>query len=909
MINLLRLSSLLLLLISASCSNTQTAVKPVYRYSGEAAEENLSARLKWELDRLADPKTGRIPPGIREKELAFASTLPGSTGHARLQQQVAWQQRGRAFAMDVTNENTLFAGGISGGLWRSADGGSSWSRVTSLTGYQGVLAIAQDTRPGHTNTWYYLTGEAYGTSASATGAFYLGNGIYKSTDGGLTWSSLPSTVSGTPASFDNVWDVAWNLATDPSNANQEEVYAATYGAIWRSVDGGASWTVAKGVTGNGAYFTDVAVSPSGVVYATLSSDAAAIHRGVWRSADGVNWTNITPANFPLVYDRLVIEIDPNDENRMYVFGPTPGYGKFTTDWQGDSLYNSLWRFDYDTTGGQWVDLSQNMPGNIDVFNGLNTQGGYDLVVEVKPGDPNTVFIGGTCIYRSASGFTDTLQTAMIGGYDFGAQLPRVEEYPGHHPDQHKLVFLPSNPDIMYSAHDGGVSRTENNMADTVVWAEKNNGYLTSQFYTVTIDMNSGGNPAVLMGGLQDNGTYYTNSAILTDPWVHSFDGDGSYAAIANNGADYYFSKQQGRVYKTAVDASGNVTAYRRIDPIGAGNYRFIAPFVIDPNNNNIMYLTAGESIWRNDDLSVIALTNQFDTISTNWVQFPDTLAGIDEVISAVAISTVPAHRLYYGTNRRGLYRVDNAHTGLPSRTSISTTAFPSTGNVSCIAVNPQNADELMVVFSNYNVYSLFHSLDAGITWTKVGGNLEVNVQGTGNGPSLRWASILPLSSGAKIYFVGGSTGLYATSQLSGTTTAWIQQGVSTIGTSIVDMLVTRPADGLVAVGTHGNGMFSANITDPADITGLLDVNMAQQLSVYPNPARSVLQVDLAAGFVSGLVSISVLDECGRRVGEPLVTTYVQGQPIQLPVEQLIDGVYFIRVVQENNQSTAPFVKR
>ena len=82
----------------------------------------------------------------------------------------------------------------------------------------------------------------------------------------------------------------------------------------------------------------------------------------------------------------------------------------------------------------------------------------------------------------------------------------------------------------------------------------------------------------------------------------------------------------------------------------------IAPFVLDPNNNNLMYLCAGESIWRNDDLSAIQLTNQFDTISTNWVQFTDTLTITDEVITALAISKSPANILYYGTNKRNIYR-------------------------------------------------------------------------------------------------------------------------------------------------------------------------------------------------------------------------------------------------------------
>lgn len=906
-----------LLLITFSCHTPRTALKITRNGGGEGAEENPGARKKWELERLACPRTGRIPFHIREKELAYAASLPGNTSAARLaSSQVAWQQRGpynlggrtRAMAIDVTNENVIFAGGVSGGLWRSADGGDSWSRVSDVASYQGVNAIIQDTRPGHTDTWYYLTGEGYGTSASGGGAFYLGNGLYKSTDGGLTWNSVASTVSGTPHSFDNVWDITWNIAADPSNTAQEEIYVAAYDAVFRTVNGGTSWSLVKGGGGGSslqAYFTDVAVSSTGVVYATISSDGSASQKGIWRSTDGVSWTNITPPFFPLVYDRLVIGIDPNDENRVYFFGPTPGYGRISTDYQGDTLYNSLWRFDYDSVGGVWQDLSQNMPGNIGPFNGLNTQGGYDLVVKVKPGDPNTVFIGGTNIFRSTSAFTDSLTTAVIGGYAPGAALPFVGEYPGHHPDQHMLCFLPSNPDIMFSASDGGVSRTSDNMADTVVWEDKSTGYLTSQFYTVTMDMNSTGN--VLMGGLQDNGTYFTSSVNPTDPWTHSFDGDGSYAAIGN-GTDYYFSKQLGKIYKTTVDSSGNVTAYRRIDPIGAVDYRFIAPFVLDPNNNNIMYLCAGESIWRNDDLSAIPLTGQFDSISTNWVKFPDTLAISGEVITALAVSTNPAHRLYYGTNKKSVFRIDNVNTGVPGRTNITFNQFPANGYVSCIAVNPQNADEVMVVFSNYGVYSLYHSADGGASWTRVAGNLEATFNGSGNGPSLRWASILPLASGGKIYLIASSTGLYATSALNGTGTVWVQQGSGSIGKSVVDMVVSRPADGFVAVGTHGNGMFSSVITDINDIAGIDEVDLSAKVDLYPNPAGKEINIIVSAPSLTGMVKLNILDERGRMVqsSEAYLTTDIA---FTMPVGGLSPGAYFLVFQKDDQLITRPFIRR
>ncbi|MBL0097983.1 MAG: T9SS type A sorting domain-containing protein [Bacteroidetes bacterium] len=909
-------------MVMTSCQSTKTAAVRKPQFSGEGSAENLSARKLWELERQADPKTGKIPFMMKEKEQAFAATLPGNYTTARSStQQVPWQFRGpsnlggrtRAFAIDVTNENVLYAGAVSGGLWKSIDGGNTWNRVTSVASYQGINAIAQDTRTGHTDTLYYLTGEAYGTSASGGAAFYLGNGVYKSTDGGLTWNSLASTTSNTPQTFDNVWDVTWNIVTDPSNTTQEEVYAAMYDAIYRSVNGGTSWSLVKGNAGTQslqAYFTDVAVSPTGVVFATVSSDGTVAQKGIWRSPDGVTWTNILPPNFPAVYDRQVIGIDPNNENTVYFFGPTPGFGRVSTDFQGDTLYNSLWRYEYVSgtgagAGGVWTDLSQNLPGNIDVFNGMNTQGGYDVVVKVKPGNPNIIFLGGTNIFRSTSGFNDSLNTTVIGGYAIGAALPFVDEYPGHHPDQHGLLFLPSNPDVMYAASDGGISRCDDNTASTVVWTDKNNSYISSQFYTVTLDMNTTSD--LILGGLQDNGTYTTNSVNPLDPWVHSFDGDGSYSAIGNS-TDYYFSKQQGRVYKTLLDANGNVTSYRRIDPIGATNYQFIAPFVLDPNNQNIMYLAAGEYIWRNDDLSGIPLTNEFDTISINWTQLPDTLITSGEVITAVSISTVPAHRLYYGTNRKNIYRLDNANTGTPVRTTITSNLFPASGYVSCIAVNPQNADELMVVFSNYSVYSLWHSADGGTTWAKAGGNLEANVSGTGNGPSMRWASILPLQSGGTVYFAGGSTGLYATTTLNNTSTVWIQQGVGNIGTSIVNMIAARYADGLVAVATHGNGMYSANITSLNDITSLNSTDDLETFQLFPNPAAREIAVLLPTSFNSGPLQARITDELGRNVWLSSPTPSAEGK-FTVPVQTLRSGIYYLILEQNGKRLAKGFTKK
>ncbi|MFM7728579.1 MAG: hypothetical protein ACKO7B_17910, partial [Flavobacteriales bacterium] len=272
----------------------------------------------------------------------------------------------------------------------------------------------------------------------------------------------------------------------------------------------------------------------------------------------------------------------------------------------------------------------------------------------------------------------------------------------------------------------------------------------------------------------------------------------------------YTSRQEGRVGKMQIDSAGNVLAFRRIDPVGGSNYQFIAPFALDPNNQNRMYLAAGSQLWRNDSLDIIPLNGQWDTISTGWTMLPDSVVGAK--ITALAIAKTPANRVYYGYGTKRVYRADNADSNTPTVTDITGSTFPSAASVSCIAVDPNNGNHVLVSFSNYRVYSIYGSNDAGATWTKVAGNLEATSVGTTAGPSVRWISIVPTASG-NVYLAATSTGLYATSRLNGTGTVWTDIGASPIGNIVVDMLDVRTSDGYVAIGTHGAGMYSMFITD------------------------------------------------------------------------------------------------
>ncbi len=863
--------------------------------------ENPRARTEYEVRKLIDPVTRQIPRDIRRLELEYAETLPVADESSL--ESFTWTHRGpwnvggrtRALALDIADasEQTILAGGVSGGMWRSTNGGTSWTRTTNASQLQSVTCIAQDTRPGKTNIWYYGTGEFLGNSTSGGDAMFKGDGIFKSTNGGLSWSQLPSTVSGTPQTFDVVTDFIYNIAIDPSNTVQDEVYAACYGVVLRSTDGGTTWSAALNGLGNPnqAIATDVAVTSTGVVYATVSSNSSSTE-GIFRSTDGINWTNITPSGFPSTYRRIVIGIAPSNENIVYFLGETPGGGKFNSV---DNEWASLWR--YDASGGTWVNRSANLPEFGAPVGNFNSQGSYNLIVKVKPDNSNFVVIGATNLYRSTDGFSSTSNTTWIGGY---ATTNDISRYANHHPDQHSFVFYrnAARSNWALSGHDGGVSRTTGINSGTVTWTDLNNGYLTTQFYTVAIRNASG--DLNIIGGKQDNGTYRGVSSSSTAAWQNIFSGDGAFCAISSSGNPYYISAQNGLVYRLSLNTDGsyNLSNWTRVDPQGGSGYLFINPFALDPNNSNLMYFAGGTTLWRNNNLTGIPSLSQ-NPATSGWTNF-NINAG--STITAVSVSTTPANRVYFGSAEGGVFRADNANTATPSFFNITDAAMPA-GYVSCIAIDPTNADNAMVVFSNYNVISLYYTTNGGVSWTAVAGNLEQNPDGTGNGPSCRWAAIRNVSGG-KVFLVGTSTGLYVTSTLNGMSTVWQQQAPSTIGRGIVNAIATRESDGLVVVATHGNGVYSGTVNSLVSAPNPATKPSAFRLSQnYPNPFNPSTTIEYQLPSPSA-VKLEIFDALGRKITTLVNERQDAGKhQVQFNAAGLASGAYFYKLQAGNNVET------
>lgn len=207
-------------------------------------------------------------------------------------------------------------------------------------------------------------------------------------------------------------------------------------------------------------------------------------------------------------------------------------------------------------GGTWENRGGNRPS------GLSTQTGYDMMVHVKPDNENFVLIGGTNLYRSTNGFATNTATTTIGGYPY---------WPGqnHHPDLHSGFFRPGNPNVYYSGHDGGLSKTDDISASSVVWSNLNNGYNVTEFYSVSISPDRG-DDGVLAGAL-DNGSLGTFQPGIS-AWEMVSGGDGTVVELAPI-ADDHTQSQNGPLYRQ-TRAGTNFTS---MNPSGATRQLFVNP--------------------------------------------------------------------------------------------------------------------------------------------------------------------------------------------------------------------------------------------------------------------------------------------------------------------------------------------
>lgn len=412
--------------------------------------------------------------------------------------------RTRTILIDRDNTQKMYLGAVSGGIYVSDDGGLNWTShpQNETLSNLNVAAMAQAVN----GDIYVGTGEgaslnfAGGIGTYGSGA--PGEGVFKSTDGGNSFQLLPAT-SPPENVANNAWSGLYRIATHPTNANQ--VYAATIGGLFMSLDGGATWSHPTGVpTTTTTPCYDVEIASNGTVHTTIGSD-------YYRATDGQNFSKLSGFNigaFPIGSGRKELAISPSDPNILYCVIVLNGGG-------------CLDRVIQSTDGGNvWIEIGS---GGSDSFapmsNSVQCQGGYDLALAVDPANPQRIFLAGITLWSWSSN-------------DGWLPIDNLFEDPSNvnyvHADKHLVIFHPTNPNIMYVGTDGGMFRSINANLLTPTFQPLNKNLGITQFYSV-----AAGRDGRVAGGTQDNGTQYVTYAensTLTSREV--LGGDGGFTEIS-----------------------------------------------------------------------------------------------------------------------------------------------------------------------------------------------------------------------------------------------------------------------------------------------------------------------------------------------------------------------------------------
>lgn len=866
-------------------------------------EEPYDQYLEWEMAMLRDPATGRIPVGIREQENALKLQLRAEQALHRSPESNSYEfvgpsnkgGRTRSVVYDKRDDNIVLAGGVSGGVFRSTNGGATWTRVSSLNEPADVTCIVQDPRAGHEDTWYYSTGNGgRGNSASYDGgmyeevAYYLGSGIYKSIDNGVTWVKITgSNETGQLEVFDKHMDLITRIAVHPTTG---DIYIAASGAIYRGHYGyniffGWFWSWSK-VLGNGAinYYTmtDVAINSSGTIYAALSGLLTDGYDGVWKSSTGNlnDWTQIAGNGSPSgwynmgQYGRVVLAIPPSAQNQLWVA------------FYNSNIKNSpppnvkLFKYSYNAISGigTWTNKSSLVPASTESYTG------YALCLGVKPDNSNHIYLGTISLCRIIDGASPTSESMTIPHSDI--------QWIGFKPT---LANKPNNKDTMILGCDGGVHRAfipTAYPAGSLSWINMNKSYATIQYYFCSISQ-SAASTIQYVGGTQDNHTtvYKTSS----NPYDHLdlTGGDGFQCYVDNANSFAYTSSQWGDLYRN--NFSGG---YSEIDPTVATWDDFRTYYHMNPAHNNVMFYADFHTLYRTNSANTATASSGWTALTGCTFEYWDKDFPAPDAITAMATTSEANPTLFIGTMHGKIERLTNSKTATASSYP---TLLPTSTNmaaISDICVDPSNNNNVMFTVSSYNYQGVYYStnaLSASPTWTGCEGNIPL--------PSFRSCKIVNGPTGTE-YYVGTSVGLFKTTLLNGSSTVWTQESTNLIGDAVITSLTYRPSDYTLLIGTHGNGMYKAVLGGGGRIDGSAQADdPAPGLNLFPNPLQAGQAGTITCYSTSEKQEVlEVFDMSGKRVLLKEMT--LEKGANKIPVEfNLQPGVYIARV----GKSVARFI--
>lgn len=771
------------------------------------------AKFSQELEMTKDPALGYVPyerllkakeytAQLIEKQRKQRDAIPNVTWNNLGPNNVGGRTRALMFDPNDGTNKRVFSGAVSGGLWKNDDittAATSWEKIDDFLDNLTVSSLCYD--PQNSMIFYAGTGEAYS-------AVSPGMGVFKSTNGGATWSPVPNT-----SQFKYVTEVLVRVENTVSvlYVASRRAYVGEAGAgtptflgengLWRSADNGATWTqVLPEAFPDYAYgVDDIGLDNSNNLWVATGSNTYGDQGGdIFQCTDG---TCDETGDFTKKYDasdntyetveRTVLALAPDNSNYVYAIAANNS-GKMDIEYfikstnGGTTWTNLTIPLNTEPNGGCHVEMNQHF---------TNGQASYDLCMTVHPTDENLVLLGGIDVYRTLDGFTNTTH---VGSWTDGGTSPCDQVI---HADHHTFVFRPGNSNEVIFGNDGGVYYSSNSgdATATPTFAHRVKDYNVCQLYAA--DLSPTGGAAEYIGGLQDNGTQDWDGGSPSTSEANG--GDGAFCHIDQNQPDIQISSYIYNDYGITTDDWA--TPYTQVSPT-TGTGRFINPTDYDDMNNVLYSASDADEICR--VLNVGTTNDLTDNISVGG----SALGGKQATTFKVDPNT--ATTLYVGTDGGKVFKILNANGGSLSSTDISG-GLPA-GWVSSIDVETGNSQHMIATISSYGVGHIWETTNGGTNWT--------NIQNNFPDIPVRWGIFSPTSFGQ--VFLATDLGVWSTEDLDGASTDWAVTNAG-LANVRVDMLKSRASDKTIVVATFGRGLYTFKFaTDPCPPTLVVTDNPA-----------------------------------------------------------------------------------
>ncbi|MEL6831954.1 MAG: T9SS type A sorting domain-containing protein [Bacteroidota bacterium] len=760
-----------------------------------------------------------------------------------------WETRGPAnigarintVAIHPQNDDVMLVGFSRGGVWRTTNGGTDWESIFDDQAFLCVGDIVFD--PVDPNTIYVGTGDV-----NISGNFIVGDGIYRSTDGGDTWENIG-------------WgglNIISQIRIHPTDNNI--IYAGAMGApferdnvrgLYRSLDRGETWEQVLYVADQ-AGIIDLVMDHQNpdILYASswdrirnnMESTVNGPNAKIFKSIDGGdNWTELGGGLPTDEQGRIGITMTQQDPQHLYA--------AYTgTNNQLFDIFETL------DGGATWQGVLDTASVNPISSNAQGGFGWYFGKVRVHPDNPDDIYILGVDLWRSRD-----------GGQNWEQASPPWWTYEVH-ADKHDLQWNAAGQAIL--ATDGGLYMGEEDMT---LWSDLENIPCT-QFYRVAVNPQQ---PGLVYGGAQDNGS--TGGAALFEEWPRIYGGDGFQMAFHPFNEGHFFAEtQNGGIVVTLDGGESWNTAREGIE--GDDRRNWDMQYILSPHDPDVLY-TGTYRVYQGFD-SEFPLWNPIsEDLTDGLILHPryHSITTIDE-------SLVEEGVLYVGTTDGNVWRSEELawipiNDGLPDR------------YISSVKASPSDASKVYVTMSAYKDYDfsplIFRSDDQGGTWTSIAGDLP--------DLAINDVYIYP-DSGDSLIFVATDGGVYGTETAG---ESWQRLGENMPFVQVRDLEIDFTTNELVAASfarsimTYSlDSLVNGQTVDTRDERFLV-----ADLTLSPNPASGPVQLRWK-GLESQPTQMRLLTLDGQEVWRTQFTPQGdQGQKQINLQSELPAGIYLVQLQQ------------